>query len=338
MFDEGHRLIDSLVRSTLIEEERDQSPRRRCRSKRAAPSDRAAALLHKIAEGRSADEMIPRYARLIRSGMLRLRRPPHQNTLTAWMNDSSLTLILMIWLAVTAAAFRRCERGAIVDSTKLSQTPTAHARYIEYGGDEREGADWMKVHTLVGVETLVVMAVQFSGSREGGTHDVNFALPLVEEALKTFRLEFLLGDKAYLSEKVLGWLWQRSIKAVIPVKMHWDAATKTSFYEAAAYLVEWFDKRQQDFHEKFRFRPKIESLYSALKRVTSGFVWSRGRRRREMANADAPCTAWINETLCKLLYLNIRTTVAYQELTGCTIDYTVPGRCFPQLPEDVLAA
>jgi hypothetical protein len=84
----------------------------------------------------------------------------------------------------------------------------------------------MKVHTLAGVETLVVMAARFSGSRGTGTHDINFVIPLVEEALQTFRLEFLLGDKPYLSENVLGWLWQRSIKAVIPVKMRWIRTRK----------------------------------------------------------------------------------------------------------------
>lgn len=36
--------------------------------------------------------------------------------------------------------------------------------------------------------------------------------------------------------------------------------------------------------------------------------------------------------------MNIRTTVSYQELTGCWIDYAVPGRCFPELGDDLLAA
>jgi hypothetical protein len=336
MFDEGHRLIDSLVRATLANPD-TQVPRRRRGGQRAPAVHRAAALLHKIAEGRSADEMVTRYGRLIGSGLLRLQRPPHQNTQSAWTNDAELTAVYQQWLPMTATPYRRCERGAIVDSTKQSQVETAHSRFIEYGSDVRDGAQWIKVHTLVGVETLVCMAARFSGSRGSGTHDVNFVLPLVEEALKIFHLEYLLGDKAYLAEKVLGWLWQRSIKAVIPVKMRWDPATKKQFYEPALQLVEWYDQRQRDFHETYRLRPKIEAFFSALKRCTGGFVWSRGRPRN-VPNAEAPCTAWVNETLCKLLYMNIRTTVTYQELTGCTIDYTVPSRCFPRLPDELLAA
>jgi Transposase DDE domain len=156
----------------------------------------------------------------------------------------------------------------------MSQMRTAHARYVEYGDDVRANADWMKVHLLVGVETLVVMAAAFSGSRGENTHDSKFVIRLVEHALKTFSLTHLLGDKAYLSEDILGWLWTKSIKAVIPVKKQWDATTKKAFYVPALQLVEWFDKNQPAFHEIYRLRPKIEAFFSAMKRVTSNFCWS----------------------------------------------------------------
>ena len=95
---------------------------------------------------------------------------------------------------------------------------TAHSRWIEYGDDTRDGADWMKAHALVGAETMVVMGVEFTGSRGKGTHDSHFILPLVRAALETFPLVYVLGDKAYLAEAVLGELWKPGIEAVIPVK------------------------------------------------------------------------------------------------------------------------
>lgn len=30
--------------------------------------------------------------------------------------------------------------------------------------------------------------------------------------------------------------------------------------------------------------------------------------------------------------------MSYQELTGCSIDYTIPARCFPKIGDDLLAA
>jgi hypothetical protein len=49
----------------------------------------------------------------------------------------------------------------------MSQMRSAHARYVEYGDDERENAHWMKLHALVGVETLVCMGIELSGTNSG---------------------------------------------------------------------------------------------------------------------------------------------------------------------------
>lgn len=169
---------------------------------------RAFALVFKIACGKSADEMKAVYRGLIEVGALNLRKVPHQNTLTRWMNDPKLTPVLEKMLETTAKPFRAMECAGIVDSSKMSQMRSAHARWVEYGDDEREGADWMKMHALVGVETLVCMAVMFSGSRGGDSHDVKFILPLVEKCQGVFNLRYVLADKAYLSEQVVGRLWQ----------------------------------------------------------------------------------------------------------------------------------
>lgn len=137
---------------------------------------------------------------------------------------------------------------------------TAHSRWIEYGDDTRDGADWMKAHALVGAETMVVMGVEFTGSRGKGTHDSHFILPLVRAALETFPLVYVLGDKAYLAEAVLGELWKPGIKAVIPVKKSWDHLTKSLYYEACEHLAQWCDQRQAEFHELHRLRVKVEVL------------------------------------------------------------------------------
>jgi len=75
------------------------------------------------------------------SCVLRLRKPPHQNTIGQWTNDPRLTPILERMLAVTAQPFRAVEIAGIVDSSKVSQMRSAHARWVEYGDDEREEAD-----------------------------------------------------------------------------------------------------------------------------------------------------------------------------------------------------
>lgn len=308
-----------------------------------ADSLRAICLLSKVSHGKSADEMIGVYRGLIDERRFRLKRPPHQNTLTDWFNDPLLTPVLHEFLRITSLPFRKREIGAIIDSTKLSQMRSAHSRWVEYAEDVRPGVDWMKAHALVGVETMIVMAVTFSGNRNSSdrtslSHDINFAKPLVRAARKVFPLEFLLGDKAYLSEEIVGWLFKKGIKAVIPVKRGWQKETKKLHYEACVELVEWYDERQSDFHEHYRLRPKIESFFSVLKRMAQGYCWSRGRSSSQVKNSDTPCVAWINEALCKFIYINLRTTILYEKRTGYTADYQIAERFFPPATEPLLIA
>ncbi len=313
-------------------------------SKRKKKHDlmRALALVFKIAEGKSNDEMLSVYQTLIAAGVLKMRKVPHQNTLCRWMNDPALTPILQKMVELTAKPFRVVECAAIVDSSKMSQMRSAHSRWVEYGDDERDDADWMKMHALVGVETLVCMAVMFSGTNSDGgrlpVHDINFVLPLIEKTKGKFSLRYLLGDKAYLSEQVVGRLFHMGVQAVIPIKKGWDGLNMKQFYEPYQALVRWFDERQPDFHEHYRLRPKIESYFSLVKRVAEGFCWSRGRPRKDadgyrVENAKEPCTAWINETLCKVIYVNLRLTVQYEIATGYRMNY-LTDTFFPSLPPD----
>lgn len=160
-----------------------------------ADSTRAMTLLYKIAYGKSADAMQSVYQNLIDTSRLQLRKAPHQNTLSDWMNDPLLTPVLRDFLRMTADPFRRREIGAIIDSSKFSQMSSAQGRGVDYRGDDRRGAEWMRCHAVVGVETNVVMAVDFGGTQGEGTADINFLQPLVTEAVRTFALEFLLADK-----------------------------------------------------------------------------------------------------------------------------------------------
>jgi len=72
--------------------------------------------------------------------------------------------------------------------------------------------------------------------------------------------------------------------------------------------------------------------------VAEGFCWSRGRPRKDadgyrVENAKEPCTAWINETLCKVIYVNLRLTVQYEIATGYPMNY-LTDTFFPSLPPD----
>ena len=305
--------------------------------KKPAPvASRSMALVAKVSAGVSASSMMHKFEGWIDDGILRLRRAPSENTFSEWLNDERLTPVLREFLRISAYPFRKREIGAIIDSCKVSQLMIAHSKEVDYGKDVRPGADWMKAHALVGVETLVVMAVEFSGIRDAGSHDSNFIKPLVEAGIQDFPLEFLLGDKAYLSEAAPEWLATRGIKAVIPIKKRYFRDEDRVYNEPLVELVEWFDRNNnRDFHEVYRLRSKIEGLFSVLKRLFGGYCWSRGRKR-SVPNASEPCTAWKNEILCKFIATNLRLTVLLEEETGVTIDHPVHSRFFPPPDEPLL--
>lgn len=299
---------------------------------------RAHALISKVVEGCSADSMVSIYQELIETGKLRLKRPPHQNTLSNWVNDERLTPVLMECLRLTAMPFRQREIGAAVDSSKVSQLRNAHARWVDYEGDKRPTAHWMKCHAIVGLETLVVMAVRFSDSIGITSHDKHFLIPLVDDALRVFSLQYVLADKAYLASDNLSWLWEHGIRAVIQVKKNWYRAERRDYSEAIKALVHWFDENNnREFHKVYRLRPKVECLFSLLKRLAGEHVWSRGRHHKGATSTLKPCAAWINETLCKFIYLNLRATVTLEHETSVRIDYRVQSRCFPPPDEPLLS-
>jgi hypothetical protein len=77
-----------------------------------------------------------------------------------------------------------------------------------------------------------------------------------------------------------------------------------------------------------------------MKRVADGYCWSRGRPHRDAdgairygGNSDSPCTAWRNETLCKVIYVNLRRTVEYEVSTGYRMNYLL-DTFFPEMPAE----
>lgn len=296
-------------------------------------STRAAALILKVSECRSADEMRDRYRTYIERKVLALQDPPHPNTLSHWMNDATLEPLLMRLFHETTRVFRVQETVGIVDSTKLSDAETTTYRGKEYRGDDRPDARWLKCHVLSGLETNAILAFEFS---DDAAHDVRFYKPLVSAVMRTFSLTHILADRAYLSEETLGWSDEQfGIKAVIPIKKKWDPDTKQRYYEVCREAVERYDKRRKEFDEEYRFRAKVEAVFSVIKRMFCGYLWSKGRPNE--VDENGLCQAWRNETICKIIAYNLRCAVIQEKKTGVETNFLIPNRFFPAIPMELRA-
>jgi hypothetical protein len=69
--------------------------------------------------------------------------------------------------------------------------------------------------------------------------------------------------------------------------------------------------------------------------MAQGFCCT-GRPRKGVPDGE-PIVAWINEAPCKLIYMNLRTTVSLEHGTGVDIDYLHPDRCFPGAADPLVA-
>jgi len=127
------------------------------------------------------------------------------------------------------------------------------------------------------------------------------------------------------------------MRAYIPVKRAVLKRERLEVFDPVVEDIIMLDEHPKAFHEIYRLRTKIEGFFSVLKRIASDYCWSHGRPR-EGTNDRGPSTAWINETLCKFIYLNLRTIVTLQEETGYEIDHTVADRFFPPPIEPLVMA
>lgn len=296
-------------------------------------STRAAALILKVSNGVSSDAMQERYQTYIDRGVLALQYPPHANTISLWMNDKTLEPLLMALFYESTKVFRAQETVGIVDSTKLSNAQTASYRGLQYRGDDRPDARWLKCHVISGLESNAVLAFEFS---DQGSHDSRYYEKLVTTAMKTFALEYVLADRAYLSARILGWSMETyGIKAVIPIKKKWEGGSDSEYHEVCAEAIDWYDNRRKSFDEMYRFRAKIEAVFSVIKRMFHGYVWSKGRKN-EGAD-DGLCQAWRNETICKLIAYNLRCAVLLERPTGVKVDFLRHDRFFPEIPVELRA-
>ena len=334
MIDTMRRAEDRRVREALALIPSDElNDRRRRGGQMTTDSTRCATLILKVSNGLSSDAMHERYRTYIDRKVLALREPPHPNTVSMWMNDADLEPVLHRLFCESSRIFRAQETVGIVDSTKLSDAETATYRGKEYRGDDRPDARWMKCHVLAGLETNAVLAYEFSTDVR---HDSLYYESLVTAAMKTFPLEYVLADRAYLSEQILGWsMEQFGIKAVIPIKKRWSADTKSRYYDVCAEAIDWYDNRRKTFDEIYRFRGKVEAVFSVIKRMFCGYVWSKGRKNN--GADEALSQAWRNETICKLIAYNLRCAVIQEIGTGVKADFLIHDRFFPSIPIEARA-
>jgi transposase len=215
---------------------------------------------------------------------------------TAFFEDAYFTPILKALIGQSARPLRGVERDFAIDSSGFGST--RHERwYDEKYGITRNRSVWVKAHIASGVCTNVVTAVRIL---DKDAADCPQFVPLVKETRKSFEIDEVSADKAYVSvenfEEVAGCGGQ----AFIAFKENNTGEAGGLFQKAFHY----FQFKQDEYMQHYHKRSNVESTFSAVKRKLGDSVMSRSD------------TGMVNEVLCKFLCHNLTCLIMEQETLG----------------------
>jgi hypothetical protein len=306
--------------------------------------DRLFAVTFRAFANRSLEDTRYELSRLAQLGYI--SAAPCKNSLSAYVHDATLTPLLREALFRVAKFVRKIETMALVDSTGLASCMTQV--YLDSGkGDKivRSKNRWRKAHVVSGGVTGIIADVVLSDHERGidnsdtskPTADVNFWPRLIRNAASVFPgLQYALGDKAYLSDVNIGVCDELGIKAWIPIKINCNPTNKTS--TGVIELYDTYTQHNEFFEEIYRFRSKIEGVFSSMKRTTSSFFRSHGTRvpkgsvftEQQVARANV---AFENELLAKCLIHSLRRIVVLEKIYDDPMSFA-RNTAFTPMPAD----
>ncbi len=225
---------------------------------------------------------------------------PAHNSISRILGQESLTPILKQMIEASAAPLRALETDFAIDGTGFSTSTYDRWFDHKYGKESGRKQRWIKCHALVGTVTNVVTSVEVTDSY---VNDTTQLPDLVARTARSFDMERLSADKAYLSITNLSVIGKAGVEPFIPFKSNSTGEGSVGVWKKMWHLF-WF--KRDEFLRNYHRRSNVESTFSAIKRKFGGAVRSKD------------FVAQTNEVLCKVLAFNI--TVLIQEMHERGID------------------
>jgi len=230
-----------------------------------------------------------------------IKKVPHYNTISKYLNDQELTPILQNLIRECAKSLIKAESVFAIDSTGVA-TFDISRWFDEKFGQAAHQRDWLKLHISIGINTHIIAGLTITDSN---VNDATQFRLLVEETAKTFNIKEVLADKAYLGTKAFEVVEMHGARAYIPFK-------KNSTGAASSILKRNFDyyKKHRRMHQKhYSQRNNVEAAMRMIKSKFSESIRSKNDTSR------------INEILCKLLCHNLVVLVHHQAKYATELDF-----------------
>jgi len=221
-----------------------------------------------------------------------LSKAPHYNSISRYLENPGLTPILKALIEQSSLPLQAIESDFAVDSSGFSTSRFVqwmHAKYTEPHLIQRR--QFIKCHIMCGTKTNIITAVEMTDGFEADSPKFG---PLVETTAKTFTMQEVSADKAYLSAKNLQTVVDHHAQPYIPFKANstrdnrW--AGRPAIWKSMFHLYHYNSER---FMQSYHKRSNVETTFHMIKAKFGIALRSKTK------------PAQINEALCKVLCHNI---------------------------------
>jgi transposase len=239
---------------------------------------------------------------------------PTYSAISRYIESEELTPILKQLIVESSLPLKAVEFDFAVDSSGFSTG--SHNRWVEAKwGKVRldNGAnpnvvnrmDWLKVHSMCGVKTNIVTAVEVTGSNGGDSPQ--FA-PLVEQTSQNFVMNQVSADKAYSSSKNLALVLVKGAQPFIAFRSN-ATGTNTRSTSVWKRMYHLYKYNEAEFMRHYHKRSNVETTFSMIKRKFGERLRSKSR------------IAQTNEVLCKILAHNLCCVVQSMYELGIDVSF-----------------
>ncbi len=187
-----------------------------------------------------------------------IKKVPHHSSVTDYMRRKSLTPTLNYLLMMSAMPLKYLETRFAVDSTGFSTN--SYERWFDSRVGYNDRHKFVKCHAMCGIFTNVITSLEIT---TGECHDSPEFDKLVSRTAENFKIDEVLGDKAYSSRHNLETVHHYGGVPYIPFRSNCGMKRKSGVWKTS---LELFRKNRSKFYKHYHKRSNVEASFSALKR------------------------------------------------------------------------
>lgn len=229
----------------------------------------------------------------------------HPNRVNACLEEPELTPILRDLIVQSSLPLKSVETTFATDSSGFS-TSRFVRWYDEKYGIYKTRHHWIKAHICCGVKTNIVTAVEIA---DRDAHDSPMFKTLIEATATNFKVEEVVGDKAYLSNENLELVERLGAIPFVPFKVNSGPGKPGSIWEK---MFLYNNLRREEFLGHYHKRSNVESTFSMVK----------AKFRDHVRSKTSP--AMENEVYAKFLCHNICVVIQSQCELGIDTHFWPP--------------